>query len=200
MKKRVVTISRQFGSGGHSIGKSVAEQLGIPFYDKELLDQIASETGFTQGFIEKASEYAPSNNSLLWNIVMKHSSSPVPEDNPADVIYFAQTKIIKELAQKESCVIVGRCSDFILRNWEDCLHVFICADRESRAKRVIERYGENDKSIEKRLDDKDARRKLYYSHYTDRVWGMPENYSLTLNSSALGEEKCVQMIVDLAGE
>ncbi len=104
MKKRVITISRQFGSGGHCIGKSVAEQLGIPYYDKEILGRIASETGFALSFIENASEYATSNNSFLWNLVMKHSSPHVPEENPADVIYFTQAKIIKEIAGKESCV------------------------------------------------------------------------------------------------
>lgn len=197
MKKRVITISRQFGSGGHSIGKSLAEQLGISYYDKEILDRIALETGFTPGFIEKTSEYAAANNSLLWNLVMKHSPAHVPEDNPADVIYFAQAKIIKELAQKESCVIVGRCSDYILRDREDCLHIFICADKHSRAKRILEQYGDNGKSIEKRIDDKDTRRKIYYSHYTDRVWGAPVNYHATLNSGELGEDTCIQIIREL---
>lgn len=197
MKKRVITISRQFGSGGHSIGKSVAEQLGIPYYDKEILGRIASETGFALSFIENASEYATSNNSFLWNLVMKHSSPHVPEENPVDVIYFTQAKIIKEIAGKESCVIVGRCSDYILRDREDCLHIFICADKESRAKRILENYGETDKTIGKRIDDKDARRKIYYTHYTDRVWGSPENYHAMLNSGELGEELCVRIIREL---
>lgn len=197
MRKKVITISRQFGSGGHSIGKSLAEQLGISYYDKEILDRIASETGFTPGFIEKTSEYAAANNSLLWNLAMKHSPAHVPEDNPADVIYFAQAKIIKELAQKEPCVIVGRCSDYILRDRADCLHIFICADKHSRAKRILEQYGDNGKPIEKRIDDKDTRRKIYYSHYTDRVWGAPVNYHATLNSGELGEDVCIQMIREL---
>lgn len=197
MKKRVITISRQFGSGGHSVGKSVAEQLGIPCYDKEILDKIAAETGFAPGYIEKASEYATSNNSLLWNLVMKHSAAAVPEENPADVIYFAQAKIIRELAQREECVIIGRCSDYILREREDCLHVFICADKDSRAKRILELYGNMDKPVGKRIDDKDARRRIYYAHYTDRVWGAPENYHAVLNSGALGEEACVRMIQEL---
>lgn len=197
MKKRVITISRQFGSGGHSIGKCVAEQLGIPYYDKEILDRIAVETGFTPSFIEKASEYAPSNNSLLWNLVVKQPSTHIPEDNPADVIYFAQVKIIKELAEKESCVIVGRCSDYILRDREDTLHIFICADKHNRAKRILENYEDTGKPIEKRIDDNDTRRKIYYSHYTDRVWGSPENYHAILNSGALGEETCVRIIREL---
>lgn len=194
MRKKVITISRQFGSGGHSIVKSLAEQLDISCYDKEILDRIASETGFAPGFIEKASEYAAANNSLLWNLAMKHSPFHVPEDNPADVIYFAQAKIIKELAQKEPCVIIGRCSDYILRDREDCLHIFICADKHSRAKRILEQYGDNGKPIEKRIDDKDTRRKIYYSHYTDRVWGAPVNYHATLNSGELGEDACIQII------
>lgn len=128
---------------------------------------------------------------------MKHSPAHVPEDNPADVIYFAQAKIIKELAQKEPCVIVGRCSDYILRDREDCLHIFICADKHSRAKRILEQYGDNGKPIEKRIDDKDTRRKIYYSHYTDRVWGAPVNYHATLNSGELGEDTCIQIIREL---
>lgn len=198
--KKVITIGRQFGSGGHTIGSEVAKQLGIPCYDKEMLNRIAAETGFSPEYIEKASEYASSNNSLLWNIVMGNKSGVIPNENPSDVIYFAQAKIIRELADKESCVIIGRCSDYILRDRYDCLHVFICADKESRAKRILERYGESNKSIEKRIDDKDARRRLYYSHYTDRIWGSPENYHITLNSSALGETTCIQEIIRLASE
>ena len=164
----MITISRQFGSGGYSIGKSVAEQLEIPYYDKEILGRIASETGFALSFIENASEYATSNNSFLWNLVMKPSSPHVPEENPADVIYFTQAKIIKEIAGKES-----------------------------RPKRILENYGETDKTIGKRIDDKDARRKIYYTHYTDRVWGLPENYHAMLNSGELGEELCVRIIREL---
>ncbi len=118
------------------------------------------------------------------------------EPSPADTIYFTQTKIIKSLAEKESCVIVGRCSDYILRDNSDCIHVFIYSDRENRAKRILERYGESDKPIQKRITDKDERRKIYYSHYTDRPWGIPQNYDLCLNSDALGEEVCVNIITN----
>lgn len=197
MKKRIITISRQFGSGGHSIGKAVAEQLGIPYYDKEILNRISAETGFAPGFIEKTSEHATTNSSLLWNLVMNCSSGRASEENPADTIYFAQAKVIRDLAEKGSCVIIGRCSDYILREREDCLHVFICADKGSRAVRIRERYGETKESIEKRMDDKDTRRRLYYARYTDRVWGAPENYHVTLNSGMLGEETCARLIRDL---
>ena len=119
------------------------------------------------------------------------------EPSPADTIYFTQTKIIKSLAEKESCVIVGRCSDYILRDNSDCLHIFIYSDMEDRAKRVLERYGDSEKPIQKRIADKDTRRKIYYSHYTDRPWGIPQNYDLCLNSGALEEELCVNSIINI---
>lgn len=186
MKYKVITISREFGSGGHSIGESVAKSLNIPFYDQNLLDQIAGETGFSQEFIEEAAEYATAKNSLLFNLVMNRSLHMRTEPTPADSIYIAQTKIITELADKESCVIVGRCADYILRDRPDCFHVFICADPAKRGQRILERYGDNGKPITKRIEDKDTRRKIYYSHYTDQIWGAPQNYHLCLNSSKLG--------------
>ena len=197
MKYKVITISREFGSGGHSIGKAVAETLGIPFYDQKLLEQIAGETGFSQEFVEEAAEYATAKNSLLFNLVMSRSLHGRTELTPADTIYIAQSKIIKELVDKESCVIVGRCADYVLRERSDCLHVFVCADSISRGHRILERYGDNGKPVQKRIEDKDTRRKIYYSHYTDQIWGAPQNYHLCLNSSALGEENCVQTIIRL---
>lgn len=197
MKKGVITISREFGSGGHSIGKIVAETLGISFYDQELLEKIAEETGFSKEFIEEAAEYSTAKNSLLFNVVMNRSLHGRTEPSPADTIYFAQAKIIKSLAEKESCVIIGRCSDYILRDNSDCLHIFIYSDMEDRAKRILERYGDNEKPIQKRITDKDTRRKIYYSHYTDRTWGIPQNYDLCLNSGALGEELCVNSIINI---
>lgn len=196
MKKRIITISREFGSGGHSIGKIVAETLGIGFYDQELLEKIAEETGFSKDFIEEPAEYSTAKNSLLFNVVINRSLHGRSEPSPADTIYFAQAKIIKNLAEKESCVIVGRCSDYILRDNSDCLHIFIYSDMEDRAKRILERYGDSENPIQKRIIDKDTRRKIYYSHYTDRPWGIPQNYDLCLNSGALGEELCVNSIID----
>ena len=194
--KRIITISREFGSGGHSIGQKVAEKLNLNFYDQALLEKIAQETGLSKEYIEN-SEYAPARNSLLFNIVVNRSLTNYAEPSPADMVYFAQTKIIQEIAEKESYVIVGRCSDYILRDRRDALHVFIYADLDSRSKRILERYGENDKPILKRIEDKDARRKIYYSHYTDRPWGVPQNYHVSLSSSALVENVCVNTIVDL---
>ena len=197
--KRIITISREFGSGGHSIGQKVAEKLNLKFYDQMLLEKIAQETGLSAEYIE-SSEYAPVKNSLLFDLVVNRSLTNYAEPSPADMVYFAQTKIIKEIAEKESCVIVGRCSDYILRDRKDALHVFIYADLDSRSKRILERYGESDKPILKRIEDKDARRKIYYSHYTDRPWGVPQNYHVSLSSSALGEDACVNTIVNLFQE
>ena len=199
MKYKIITISREFGSGGHSIGKAVAEKLNIPFYDQILLEHIAIETGFSQEFIQEAAEYATARNSLLFNLVMNRSLHSRTEPTPADTIYIAQTKIISDLADRESCVIVGRCADFILRDRPDCLHVFICADSISRGQRILARYGDNGKPVQKRIEDKDIRRRVYYAHYTDRIWGAPQNYHLCLNSSAIGEDQCVQAIIRLFG-
>lgn len=197
--KRIITISREFGSGGHSIGQKVAEKLNLKFYDQMLLEKISQETGLSAEYIE-SSEYAPVKNSLLFDLVVNRSLTNYAEPSPADMVYFAQTKIIKEIAEKESCVIVGRCSDYILRDRKDALHVFIYADLDSRSKRILERYVESDKPILKRIEDKDARRKIYYSHYTDRPWGVPQNYHVSLSSSALGEDACVNTIVNLFRE
>lgn len=196
MRKKVITISREFGSGGHTIGRLVANALQINFYDQELLEKIAIETGFSQEFIKEAAEYSTAPHSLLFNLVMNRSLNGRTEPSPADSIYFAQTKIIKALAEQQSCVIVGRCSDYILRGRADCLHVFIYSDLENRAKRIIEQYGESEKPIQKRIADKDARRKIYYAHYTDRPWGLPQNYDLCLNSGALGDKMCIKLITE----
>lgn len=195
--KKNITISREFESGGYSIGKIAAKTLGIGFYDQELLEKIAEETGFSNEFIEKTAEYSTAKNGLLFNVVMNRSLHGRTEPSPADTIYFAQAKNIKNLAEKESCIIVGRCSDYILRDSSDCLHIFIYSDIEDREKRILERYGDSEKPIQKRITDKDTRRKIYYSHYTDRPWGIPQNYDLCLNSGALGEELCANSIINV---
>ena len=158
MTNKVITISRQFGSGGRSIGKAVAEKLGIPYYDKELVDKVAKESGFSHEFIEE----------------------------------------IGELASKGPCVIVGRCADFILKDQPDCLHIFVHSDMQHRAARVRERYGETSKPMEKRLQEKDSKRKVYYKHYTNRNWGEAENYDICLDSGKLGVDKCVEIVCDIA--
>ena len=191
---RIITISREFGSGGRSIGKLVAEKLGYRFFDRELVNKVAQRSGFSPEFIEESGEYASARSSLLFALA---TASQYSADGLSmhDRLYIEQTKIIEEIAAEGDCVIVGRCADFILRDRKDCLNVFIHADMESRAKRIVERYGECDKSPEKRLTEKDQKRKVYYKNYTGRNWGQAQNYDICLNRGALGVETCAELIV-----
>ena len=191
MQNRVITISREFGSGGRTIGKKVAEELGIPCYDSELLQKIAEESGFDENYIKDAGEYAP--GGFLASAFSHRGAGP----NNADYLWEIQYKIITELAEKGPCVIVGRCADYILRDKADCLKVFVHADLRFRAERIVKEYGERDVSPEQRLKDKDKRRAAYYRFYTDMKWGHAQNYDITLNSGTLGIDKCVAIIKQL---
>lgn len=199
MTKKIITISRAFGSGGRTIGKEVAKRLGIPFYDKELVDKVSEESGFHADFIEEAGEYAPVTNSFLFNIAMSSNPmSTIGHMSMADKLFVCQANVIRRLADEGPCVIIGRCADYILRDREDCLHVFIHADLEQRGARILEKYGETKQPMEKRLTEKDSKRKVYYRHYTNRNWGEAKNYHLCLNSGMVGVDKCVDIIVDVA--
>ena len=199
MTKKIITISRAFGSGGRTIGKEVAKRLNIPYYDKELVERVSKESGFHADFIEEAGEYAPVSNSFLFNIAMSPNPlSAMGSMSMADQLFVHQTNVIRRLADEGPCVIIGRCADYILRDREDCLHVFIHADMESRAERIVRLYGETKQTPQRRLTDKDNKRKVYYRHYTNRNWGEAQNYHLCLNSGMVGVEKCVDIIVDIA--
>ena len=191
MKNRVITISREFGSGGRTISKSVATQLGIPCYDSELIHKIASESGFTENYIKDAGEYAP--GGFLTSALSNRAFGPTNED----YLWNVQYKIITDLAEKESCVIVGRCADYILREKADCLRVFIHASMEYRSERIVKVYGEREESPEQRLRDKDKRRAAYHRFYTDMKWGDARNYHVCLDSGELGIEKCAEIIQQL---
>ncbi|HPE38902.1 MAG TPA: cytidylate kinase-like family protein [Bacillota bacterium] len=191
MSNRIITISREFGSGGRTIGKLVAEKLGIPCYDNELIQMIAQESGFTESYIKDAGEYAPAG--FMASILSNRTISPTNED----YLWSIQQRIITQLAEKESCVIVGRCADYILRDKADCLKVFIHADLKYRAERIVMEYGEREESPEARLHDKDKRRAAYHRFYTDMKWGHAENYHITLNSGVLGIMKCAELICQL---
>ena len=191
MKNRVITISREFGSGGRTIGKKVAQALGIPCYDSELLQKIAVESGFNENYIKDAGEYAPSG--FLSAAFSHRGFGPTN----ADYLWEIQYKIITELAEQGPCVIVGRCADYVLRDKADCLKVFIHADMKFRAERIVKEYGEREESPEQRLKDKDKRRAAYHRFYTDMKWGYAQNYDVTLNSGTLGIDKCVEIIRQL---
>ena len=199
MTKQIITISRAFGSGGHTIGQEVAKRLGIPFYDKELVDEVAKQSGFHADFIKEAGEYAPVSSSFLFSIaVSPNPLSTMHTMSMADQLFVYQTNVIRNLAEKGPCVIVGRCADYILREREDALHVFIHADMAYRAERIVRLYGETKQTPDKRLAEKDNKRKVYYKHYTNRNWGDAQNYHLCLNSGLIGIDKCADIIVDVA--
>lgn len=194
--KKVITISREFGSGGRTIGKEVAGKLGYAFYDKELIEKIAEEYGLSREYIEAHGESSPGRNFFAYAFVGRDASG----NSVGDYLWRAQRDIIEDLAEKGNCVIVGRCADYILRKRTDCLHVFIHADMEKKKERIVNLYGETCASPEKRLMEKNKTRAMNYKYYTDRTWGMAENYHVSLDSGVLGEERCISLIVGLAKE
>lgn len=198
MKKRIITISREFGSGGHTLGKLIAENLGIAFYDGELIDRAVEETGFSHEFVKEAGEYASTSSSLLFSLSVSATNGRVGMPSNYDKIFIAQNNIISDIANKSPCVIVGRCADFILKERTDCLNLFVFSDTESRKKRILERYGEYEGvTIEKRLKDKDKKRALYYRHYTGQSWGVMKNYHLSINSGEINLEDAARFISDI---
>lgn len=191
MKNRIVTISREFGSGGRTIGKMVAERLNIPCYDQELVEKIAEQSGFTKEFIQEKGEYTAHGN-WFFNAFSDRSTKGM---STQDYLWTVQRKTILELAEQGPCVIVGRCADYILKDAADCLKVFIHADLDKRAERIVRLYGETEEAPLKRLKDKDKRRAAYYRFYTDCEWGAVRNCHLALDSGVLGIETCVDLIV-----
>lgn len=199
MKKRIVTISRQCGSGGRYIGEQLAKELGVPCYDEKLMDMVAKESGFALDFVEEKGERI--TGSLLFNIAssLTYASNVFSGNGMSlqDEIYFIQNRIIKELAEKEPCVIVGRCADYVLREREDCLNVFIHADDKSKLERAVKYYDMPEKDAPMILKKKDKARYNHYKYYTDLDWGMASNYDLCLNSGLLGIDGCVKVIKNI---
>lgn len=191
---RIITIGREFGSGGRTIAKMVGEKLGIKVYDNELLIKIAEESGLAQTYVAEKSE------NLTLSDLIGRSISGFGNYNQVlveDHLWKIQSDVILSLAKKETCIIVGRCADYILKEKATCLKVFIYASLEERINRIVSVYGENDIAPEKRLKDKDKRRSSFYNYFTDMKWGDPHNYDICLNSGTLGFEKCVDIICSL---
>ena len=200
MEKKIITISREFGSGGRTIGHMVADALGIPFYDKELVDQIALESGFAPKFVEEHGEHSPGKSLLSYAFAPQGVPGVMNGLSTADFLWNIQCNVILQLAEKESCVIVGRNADYILKDRSDCLHAFIHADLDYRADRIVRLYGESEKSPATRLQEKDKRRRVNYQHYTGRTWGQAQNYDICLNSSTLGIDQCAKIIIDMVNQ
>ena len=197
MEKKIITISREFGSGGRSIGRLVAEKLGIPFYDKELVEQVSLESGFAPKFVEEHGEHAPGRSLFSYAFAPQGVPGVMNGLSTADFLWNIQCSVILQLADKGPCVIVGRNADYILKDREDALHTYIHADMDFRAERIVRLYGESEKSPEARLQEKDRRRKLNYQHYTGRTWGTAQNYDICLNSGTIGVEQCADIIVQM---
>ena len=185
---RIITISRQFGAGGRSVGKLVAEKLGIECYDGILVDKLAEETGFEKEYIKDTGD--SSLESKLMSFFSGHAGAA-----QQDYLWLAESRIIERLAEKGPCVIIGRSADFMLRHHENVVNVFLHASMEYRIHRIMEIYGEKERINEKVLNDMDKRRAAYYQFYTDRKWGDAANYTLTLDTSVIGVEKCAEIIV-----
>lgn len=189
----IIVISRQFGSAGRTIGKETAKRLGIPCYDREIIEQVAENSGFAKEYIENQGEYA---SHKTWLGRALESANRFDGMSNQDKIWVEQRKIILGFASSP-CVIVGRCADYILDGMDGVLKVFIHADDKFRAERIVREYGEDGGNAEKRLKDKDKRRAAYYKKYTETEWGVAANYHIALDSGKLGIEKCVDILTDI---
>ena len=198
MKNLIITISRQYGSGGRKIGQQLAEELGIPFYDSEIIDLAAKESGLAADFIRGQEQQL--TQSLLFSLVTNFTSN-AGAFNPnmlslSDQVYLAEAKAIRELADKGSCVMVGRCADWVLEKDYDVLRVFVCAPIEDRCRRAVEEYGDKQDNIQKTVQNIDKQRARYCQHYCDKAWEDADNYDLCLNSGTISIENCVAIIKD----
>lgn len=197
-KNPVITIARQYGSDGHRIGEKVAERLNIPFYDKELIALAAQKSGYHPDALKHADEKAA--GSLLYTLATGSSLGSMigHYDIPInDKLFIVQNDIIKELAEKEQCVIIGRCGDYALRNFENKVTVFICGDLQSRIRHISEVEGVSMDAAENMVAKEDKRRASYYNFYTGLKWGVPDRYTICLSSSVLGVDGCADVIVDV---
>lgn len=195
--KKIITIGREFGSGGRTIGKLTAEKLGIACYDSELLLKIAEESGLSEEFVREKSE-----NTSYSNLVARGLAGlgKLSYTNTSDYLWQIQKKVICGLAEKENCVVIGRCADYLLRDKADCLRVFIYADKKKRADRIVSIYGEKKEPPEKRIKDKDKNRSTFYYLNTDMKWGDIHNYHICLDSGKLGLEKCADIVSTIYGK
>ena len=193
---KVITISREYGAGGHTIGKRVAQELGIEIYDKDIVRETVRASGFETEVVQEEEEDVSKASTFLKSLC----SSSVHYRDPQEVIHEVQTAVILQFARKGPCVILGRCADDILReSGVETLNVFIHADDLHRAVRISEMTGiTNATELQKLMAKKDSSRRNYYEHYTRKKWGDSHNYNLTLDSGKLGIDLCVQMIVEAA--
>ena len=192
MVKRIITISREFGSGGRFIGEEVAKKLGIAYYDKNIINQIAEESGLSPDYIQESAELSPKKGLFAYAFAGRDITGKSLED----MVYEAQRKVILELADKESCVIIGRNADFILKDRDDVLNVFIHGGTPEKIQRITRLYNVEEQKAVKMMVDIDKRRMVNYNFYTNQKWGKADNYTLCLNSSQLGYDRCEKIIME----
>ena len=198
-KKTIITISRQFGSGGRDIGKKLADALGIKYYDRELIEMAAKESGFDKEMFEDTT----ANTSRLFRFINTFGYSlgaPLSVMNDitmSDQIFLIQSRMVEQAANSGPCVIVGRCADYVLDNRDDVLKVFIAGDMNDRKKRAIQYYEVDERDVEASIRKIDRNRKGYYDYYTDKKWGAAESYDVCLNTSVFGIDGCVAILKQL---
>ena len=189
-KHTVITISREYGSGGRYIGRLVADKLGIKFYDRDLVEKLSEKTGLSTEYIE--------NNEQKRGMLDALNSGCYYNLTNADELFVQESELINDLAKNESCVIIGRCSDFILKDNKDVINIFVYSTMENKIERAVERYNLSKKEAEKEIKNIDKLRSNHYKHYTGKVWGENKNYDLCINSDTFGVEKAADMICEIA--
>ena len=192
MKKKIITISREFGSGGRFIGEQIAKKLGIAYYDKNIISRIAEQSGLSPEYIQEKAELSPKKGLFAYAF----SGRDITGKSVEDILYEEQRKIILKIAEEEPCAIIGRNADFILKDRNDVLNVFIHGNEKEKADRICKLYDVTEKEAVKMMSDIDKRRMANYNFYTDQKWGKAANYTLTLNSSELGYEMCEKIIIE----
>ena len=194
MAKRIITISREFGSGARFIGEEVAKKLGIAYYDKNIISQIAKKSGLSPEYIQESAELSPKKGMFAYALAGRDITGKSVED----MVYEAQRKVILELADKEPCVIIGRNADYILKDRDDVLNIFIHGDMQKKIQRITGLYKVEEQEAVKMMADTDKRRMTNYNFYTEQKWGKASNYTLCLNSSQLGYDRCEAIIMECA--
>ena len=199
MANKIYTIGREFGSGGREVGEKLAAKLGIKLYDKELLQQAAKDSGFCEEIFENHDEKP--TNSFLYSLVMDtysvsgYSAAPFLDMPLNHKVFLAQFETIKKIAEKESCVIVGRCADYALSDNPDCINIFIHADLDVRIKNVSRNLNITENKARDIINKTDKQRASYYNYYTSKKWGGSKSYNLSLDAGKLGTDNCVEMIL-----
>ena len=194
--RKLVTISREYGSGGRIIGKLLAEKLGVPFYDKEIIDMAVEESGYSREIIEGAELKAKSSFAYsLASALSLNEGAAGSALSVNDKLFLAQFQVIKEIGDTGAGVIVGRCADYVLREMPGVTNIFIYAEYEDRLKRAVDTYGDDPAKVKDTISTYDKARQNYYNYHTGQKWGEFKNYNLAINSSYISEEEAANLIV-----